>query len=282
MTRFIGLPKSMSSRLSRHVRNHRAGTGVLYRIAQRYIRHYSNQSVDPALNGEYALIDRLAPLGFATILDVGANDGDHAAILRRIFPDAQIHMFEIDSDIFTGLAARFADDPHARAVNIGLGAENGEHAYFFNRAGNHSGTTMFYDKDVRPNAYDHERRVARIRTGDDWCAETGIAAVDFLKIDTEGADFSVMQGFAGMLAARSVRLVQFEYNFHAFNARVFFHDIHRLLKAHGYEIGRIYPRGAHFSPYSIRSEGQAGMYVACHESDHDLKARIGYAPPALA
>lgn len=282
MRNFIGLPKPVSRRLSRHIQGHGAGTGLLYKIAQRYVHHYTNTSIDPEHNGEYALIDRLAPMGFETILDVGANTGDHAALLRRRFPTAQIHMFEIDQDVFTDLAARFADDPGCHAVNVGLSDENGEREYFFNSAGNHTGTTMFYDKDVRPNQYDPERRVARVRTGDAWCAETGITAVDFLKIDTEGADFSVMKGFEGMLARQAIRLLQFEYNFHAFNARVFFHDIHRLLKAHGYEIGKIYPKGVHFGPYAIDQEGRSGIYVAFHGTDTALKTDIGYTPPVRA
>lgn len=235
--------------------------------------------MDPTRNGEYAFLARLGPLGFKTVFDVGANDGDHAVVMREHFPDADIYMFELDADIFSQLETRFAQDPKAHAINKGLSDTDGEIEYFFNSAGNHSGTTMFYDKDVRPNAYTHEKRTAIVQPGHSFCTQADVARIDFLKVDTEGADCSVLKGFEPMLAKQAVGLMQFEYNFHAFNARVFLHDIFKLLKSNGYAVGKMYPEGIHFQPYSVGMEGQASMFVACPEADTALIDRISYTPP---
>lgn len=52
---------------------------------------------------------------------------------------------------------------------------------------------------------------ASVTTGDTYLEERGIAHVDILKIDVEGAEMSVLHGFENTLARGAIDLVQFEY-----------------------------------------------------------------------
>ena len=43
-------------------------------------------------------------------------------------------------------------------------------------------------------------------------AQHGIESIDFLKVDTEGADIDVLQGFRNAFEQGAVTMAQFEYN----------------------------------------------------------------------
>src|SRR5262245_31567665 len=62
-----------------------------------------------------------------TILDVGANAGQFAALARKVFPDAAIHCFEPQPDAFRALEAWCARDGggRAKAYNVALGEREG-------------------------------------------------------------------------------------------------------------------------------------------------------------
>jgi FkbM family methyltransferase len=47
-------------------------------------------------------------------------------------------------------------------------------------------------------------------TIDQYCSEHGISAIDYLKVDVEGAELEVFQGCREMLARKAVRYIQFE------------------------------------------------------------------------
>ena len=54
-----------------------------------------------------------------------------------------------------------------------------------------------------------EEVAARIATGDQYIFEHGIDMVDFLKIDVEGAEWDVLEGFANAFTAKKVQMVRF-------------------------------------------------------------------------
>lgn len=256
--------------VSQHARDHGVGSRILFRFSRKYYHQYMNASFDPNQNGEYSLLSTLRDFNVEVAFDVGANDGDHVQEMCTAFPKSKIFAFEMDTEIFGNLENRFQNQGDVNAYNIGLGDKLGEFTYFFNSAGNHSGTTMFYDPDVRPNAYAHEQRTAKFITGDYFCSEQKIDKIDFLKVDTEGADFIVLKGFGGMFSDKKIRVLQFEYNFHALNARVFLYDFYKFLEPFDYKVGRLFPNGVNFSTYSVEHEGLKGMYVAVLSSEHEL------------
>ena len=55
--------------------------------------------------------------------------------------------------------------------------------------------------EARPDLQDtgHEAQPTQVVTLDDFCAERGIAQVDFIRMDIEGAELMALQGAAGIL-----------------------------------------------------------------------------------
>jgi hypothetical protein len=58
-----------------------------------------------------------------------------------------------------------------------------------------------------------------MQTGDQFCAAHGIAAIDYLKVDTEGYDLKVCQGFRSMIERQAIALIQVECGINPDNSR---------------------------------------------------------------
>jgi hypothetical protein len=89
----------------------------------------------------------------------------------------------------------------------------------------------------------------RTVTGDAYLAKHAIDRIDFLKIDVEGAEYRVLNGFARGLADRRITVIQLEYG----HINIFSHflllDFYRLLEPLGFALGKLYPDGVAFKPW---------------------------------
>ena len=77
--------------------------------------------------------------------------------------------------------------------------------------------------------------------GDEFLAQEGIAAIDFLKLDVEGAEHLVLQGLEANLRKQSVRFVQFEYGQKDILTHFLLRDFYHLFGSYGYIVGKIFP-----------------------------------------
>jgi len=108
------------------------------------------------------------------------------------------------------------------------------------------------EEKLRHNAWemtglaDHAKPIAVL----DLLAERGWSDLDCLKIDIDGADFEVLQGFEGKFAGLGVLGVQLEVNFigTADPSDHTFHNTDRFMRRHGFELFRLDVR-----TYSSRS-----------------------------
>jgi hypothetical protein len=119
-----------------------------------------------------------------------------------------------------------------------------------------------------------------IRTGDTFCAEAGISAIDLLKIDTEGYDYYVLQGFKRMLREKRIRVIQFENiavlaeNVNTpMSKKKLLIDIIDLL-GNDYVIGAILPSGVDFARYARSDEFISRNYIAVLKTCDDVIASV--------
>jgi FkbM family methyltransferase len=168
--------------------------------------------------------------------DVGAHAGRHAFEMARLVgPQGRVHMFEPLPQMQHHLRQSVAADPLLRTVTI---------LYPYALA-NVSGVTEFCVatdalaySGIRERHYDSPTGVQRIRVEvrrlDDVLAS--VPALDYIKIDTEGAEWDVLQGAAALIA-RFHPVVTFEFGENSYApygvdpARV-----HAFFVAHGYLI----------------------------------------------
>ncbi len=164
----------------------------------------------------------------AMVFDVGANEGQSCLGYARALPEATVHAFEPMMSTYMRLAANVAGNPRIRLHNLALGEENG----------------------ILRMAVAATSSMNRVTTGagpaeevpgvtlETFCRARGIGHIDFLKIDTEGHDLSVLRGCGAMLG--EIDFIQCEASANRYNR---FHnayaDIFDFLSDRGFHLFQI-------------------------------------------
>jgi hypothetical protein len=110
-----------------------------------------------------------------------------------------------------------------------------------------------------------------VQTGDDYVSAEGLSRIDFLKIDVEGAEHLVLEGFEKTFSREAIDLVQFEYGKVSILTHFLLLDYYRLFESKGFVVGKLFPDGVDFRPYSLDHEDFIGPnFVACRKARTDL------------
>jgi FkbM family methyltransferase len=250
---------ALGSSLCRH-RSGRVGRAVASRIERLYKRTFNLDNFDPHSNGEYGLFERMdLRQREGVIFDVGANAGDWAVRAARCFPRCSIHCFEPSPATCERLRQNIAANHLGGRVHVnalGLSDAAAELTFY-----EHADSTLCGSINWHPDRTVRETRCAVVR-GDDYCRERSIEAIDFLKVDVEGTEFSVLKGFSSLIAKGGVSVIQFEYGAFAPQQRILVRDFYEFL-GDGYEIGRILPSRVEFADYSgLMETATFSNYVA--------------------
>ena len=244
---------------------------TLARLCRQYLKWYGNASYKPERNGERWLLQRLAGADIRTVLDVGANVGTWSGLAARTFPPATIYALEIVPATFERLRAQTAGAPHVHPVNLGLADHTGQLRIRYHPAASTHATFTEY-----PHGWTGETLECAVTTGDAFLADKGLTAVDFLKMDVEGAEHLVLQGFGRALTQRRIRFVQFEYGRVNVLTGFLLKNFYDLFAAHGYVVGKIYPDYVDVRPYELGDEDFLGPnYLACRREEPELQLLRG-------
>jgi FkbM family methyltransferase len=177
------------------------------------------------------ILTQLYPLGTNPVFfDVGANIGNYTLMVKDNFKDAVIYSFEPVTATYEQLVKNAGK--YAKTYNIGLGDKPGR-GILYNRTNSFTTeiTTAYKGilEDVFKNTDDIVTIEFEIATVDSFCALKHINTIDFLKIDVEGNELSVLKGAACMISTNSIKLIQFEFNTHNTYSKVFLRDFYLLL-----------------------------------------------------
>lgn len=189
------------------------------------------------------------------IFDVGANMGSSLLEFKKYWPGSIVHCFEPQEECWSSLEK--------------IQVDSQEGSVFINKeaAGNVvSKNKVFYTHDVSngisgfnkvnmeskdsielsklsedqdalheySKAFNHERMISTVRL-DDYCHDRDIKKLDLLKIDTQGFEPEVLEGFGASL--KNISVVLTELMFYDYYARnVSFSDIERHLLPAGFKI----------------------------------------------
>ena len=239
------------------------------RVCQMYLTSYNNIDFNFDRNGEKLILERLAKFSPKSVFDVGANVGDWSVMASTVMPSATIHGFEIAPPTYEAFAQVVANNPRIEPHDFGLSSEDGEvEVAFFPDA--NTVTTTILENEVFSDG--KELIQAPVRTGDGFCREAGIDHIDLLKIDVEGAEHFVLDGFKEMLSQGKVDVIQFEYGMVSLYSGFFLKDMYALLEPYGFAIGKLYRNGVAFKDYvAIEDEDLKGPnYIACRKDKATL------------
>ena len=181
-----------------------------------------------------------------TFLDIGANFGQYTLLGAKLVGTAgRVIAFEPEPVSFAWLDDNVRRNGLAqvRLESIALG-ERAATLELYVGSPDNLGTTSFRKQ------YNFSGRTVPVpvRTLDEYCATEGVARVDAIKIDVEGAELSVLRGAEKVLASGPTLVVEFEES----NQRRFdlsCDDLERFLTERGYELHTIGAQGA-TTPYT--------------------------------
>ena len=172
-------------------------------------------------NGELNFYKKIKD-NISIIFDVGCRDDS-------IFLDfkGSVHYFDPNTKFIDILESK----PHNNICNkynkCGLGNENNIIPYYPHYE-------SFVNRVKSCNVNDESNKVLlTIRKSIDYIIDNNIDFIDFLKIDTEGYELSVLQGFESFI--KNINIIQFEYGGTFIDNNIKLIDIINYLRTNGFD-----------------------------------------------
>ena len=138
----------------------------------------------------------------SVLFDIGANIGTVALPLAKTYQQAKIIAIEPTDFAFQKLSRNIELNPElAKRIQL-------EQAFVTEKSSQPQTIMAYASWNISKNdsrkhpihgGIEKESKEVLVTSLDDYCREHGIAKVDFIKVDTEGHDFKVLQGAAGIL-----------------------------------------------------------------------------------
>lgn len=134
----------------------------------------------------------------SVIFDVGCREDSEFTMFN-----GEVHYFDPVNNFIENLKKQHNVNKISYFNNFGLGTENKE-LYYYPKY------QSFYDRVNSCHiSNDSEKILLNIKKAKDYMIEQKITNIDFLKIDTEGFELDVLEGFESFL--ENVKIIQFEY-----------------------------------------------------------------------
>jgi FkbM family methyltransferase len=174
-------------------------------------------------------------------VDIGSRDGVRP-LWRGLAPNALLVGFDPDPVECERLAAR-ADPSHERYVPLALGARAETATLHLTR--DPQSSSLFPPAPAALARYPELWRHEQVRTEpialatlDGWAQEEGVARVDALKVDVQGAELEVLRGAPRLMA--STRIVEMEVEFQAlYEGQPLFDEVLAFMREAGLELWRL-------------------------------------------
>lgn len=206
-------------------------------VAEKYLRAYNNEANwSFRFNGEQDALSVMLRKHAGCLIDVGANVGDWTLMAHAIDPSRPIHAFEVSPTTFQLLSARLSTVDKCVANNVGLSNKSDELELQYYPDSPDRSTLLRLSDRLRK-----ETERVRVISGDDYIESHGIEKVAYLKIDVEGHEMAVIEGFERSIGCGKIAVIQFEHGPAAVLSRQLLGDFVEYLAARRYEVFRIFP-----------------------------------------
>lgn len=192
------------------------------------------------------------------ILEGGAYDGKNSVRLAELWPAGTVHCFEPVPELFAKVKATVAGRSNIHPWDLALSDTSGTATFHIAEEEQKPGIPSQSGSLLAPK--DHLQRAPSIvfkrtidvatTTIDDWAARNGIARVDFLFLDIQGAELLAMKGAPRIM--KTVKAIVTEVEFvEAYAGQPRYREIRNWLEAQGFRMA-----AADFDPVNpVRPEG---------------------------
>jgi len=213
-------------------------------------RYNNNRNSNPHKNGEFNILKKflLSNIDNKIFFDIGCNVGEFTKYLLDNNYNDKIYLFDgidyldksiIKNDKVKFFKILFSDKQEKLKFNVSKNEKNSGHNSIFDM--NKIGYIALNDK-LEVNS----------STVDDFIEQNNIKKVDYLKIDTEGAEYRILKGAYKNLKKNFFKFIHLEYGHAAMADRFYIKDIYDLLCPLGMNMYVIIPNGLRkldYSPY---------------------------------
>lgn len=152
---------------------------------------------DSKTNGEEYFFSHIKN-NIKTIFDIGCRSDSEFINFQ-----GEVHYFDPVSEFIQNLSKQPNLNSFSHFNNFGLGNENKD-LYYYPKY------QSFYDRINSCHVSDDSNKILlSIKKAKDYIVEKNIKDIDFIKIDTEGYELNVLQGFEDCL--ENIKIIQFEY-----------------------------------------------------------------------
>lgn len=174
-------------------------------------------------------------------IDIGANIGDYTELLIKKNPNLRVHLFEPSRVNSLKLQERFKEYSNLVINKLALSNVSEKSILFSNNEGSGLASLTKRRLDHFNIDFALEENVETIQFQDYWINNIDRSFVDIVKIDVEGNELKVLEGFGE--AIFQVGVIQFEFGGTCIDTRTFFQDIWYFFIEKGFDIYRITPFG---------------------------------------
>lgn len=185
------------------------------------------------------------------LFDIGANVGDYSKVVSEKYPKSRIYSFEPSKFTFKLLRSNVRNNKKIKPINAAFGEKNKKMTLYSNQNG--SGMASLYNRDFENTGIKfNQSETVEVFTLDNWVKSNKVIP-DYIKIDVEGSEFSVLKG--GLNTLKHLKAVQFEFGGTAIDARMYFKDYWNLFNRLNFTIYRYTPSGLkQITKYSEKEE----------------------------
>jgi FkbM family methyltransferase len=213
----------------------------------------NHEDYDFTQNGEYEMVT--AAMGVPregdrpfVFFDVGANRGNWTSMPIIQGQPVEGHLFDVSPNMIEILTERYGEDERLTINHIALSNEAGT-TTFKHYYADEGLNTLISDTPYWDGQREGTVETCKTMRGDDYCEQHGIEQIDLLKIDCEGWDWFVLQGFDRMLSEHRITVVQWEYGFTNGDIRILSKDFWEFFEARGYICGPLRKAGVAFQSF---------------------------------
>ena len=186
-----------------------------------------------------------------TLFDIGANNGNYSLAVAKLFPKSIIYSFEPSKSTFDQLVQNVKNELSITPYQIGFGEKRKKTNLYSDKVG--SGMASTYHRQFENSKVKfHQIEKINIDKLDNWVHQNRVMP-DFVKIDVEGAELSVLRG--GLNVLKNVKAVQFEFGGTAIDAKNYFRDYWNFFTGLNFKLYRYTPSGLlRIETYSEKEE----------------------------
>jgi FkbM family methyltransferase len=177
--------------------------------------------------------------GIKTVIDVGANVGGFAKIIREVLPDVAIYSLEPLPDCFEKMRNVLPNDTNFFPLNIAAGSK--KDVLKFYRSFHSPSSSFLQMEDVHreafPDSRDGQSKQALdvpVDSLDSIFSDKRIEQNILLKLDVQGFEGEVIDGAIDLLSKTSVVLIEMSF-VKLYKNIPLFHDIYHKLYNHGFK-----------------------------------------------